>query len=535
MKEEMKMKKVISLLLALVMSVGMLAGCGGNAGIPKDATLKIGIPQSSNISSYEDNGFTKYLEEKTGVKIEFVYFASAAEEYKKQLALTCGAQEELPDILLGFDIGHYMINQYGEDGYFVDLTEYIDKYGENYKKAMETLDDEIKDYVKEKSVNTNDGAIYGLPRVICTASDDIQSMTYINKGWLDKLGLQIPTTIDELRNVLQAFKTQDPNGNGKQDEIPMIGAGGIQYYIINAFMHFDSGRFNVTDGKVWDPATTDEFRQALIYGNKLVKDELYSSLSFTVKTTTEIKNLISPQGEPSKVGIFCGLPSSYTSVDSDVLKDFVALPALGDATGQGGYTVVGERKISWTGFITKDCEYPELAMKFMDTFYTDDTISAQRHGVEGVDWTRKEGKNYIGTDSYVNVVNSEAFFSGNSTWAINVLGIMSHWNYMVVSQEGTEGRASDVGRLGRETMEIQETGKKPEERCIYLVYTTEEYEKQEEISGEVNTYVSESITEFFAGVKDPSNDATWDEFLTNLKSVGREDMLKIAQDAYSRK
>ena len=66
------MKKVISLLLALVMSVGMLVGCGGKAG-SGDNKLSIGIPQVSTVSNYEENGFTKYLEEKSGVELEFVY------------------------------------------------------------------------------------------------------------------------------------------------------------------------------------------------------------------------------------------------------------------------------------------------------------------------------------------------------------------------------------------------------------------------------------------------------------------------------
>lgn len=44
----------------------------------------------------------------------------------------------------------------------------------------------------------------------------------INKTWLDKLGLKVPDTIDELYNVLKAFKERDPNGNGRLDEIPVI-------------------------------------------------------------------------------------------------------------------------------------------------------------------------------------------------------------------------------------------------------------------------------------------------------------------------
>lgn len=533
------MKRVISLLLAMIMSLSMLVGCGGKEDLPDgEVVLKVGIPQNSTISNYSNNGFTKYLQEKSGLEIKFVFFSNSRDEYIKQLALMCSAQQELPDVLLGFDLGHYIVNQYGEDGYFLDLTEYIDEYGANYKTAIEKLkkdDPEVAEYITSKGINTNNDAVYGLPRVICTASDDVQSLMHINKNWLDKLGLQMPTTLDELRNVLQAFATKDPNGNGKNDELAMLGTSGIQNYIINSFVHYDEGTFNVTDGKVWDPIKTDEFRQAVIYGNELVKDGLYSSLSFTVTNNTEFKSVISPADEPSKVGIFCGLSTVMTNPASEAIGEFAVLPALSDGTGKGGYTVINERNISWTGFISKDCEYPAVAMKFMDLFYDDETIMRQRHGVKDEDWVYQEGSNGAGTTSCVKVIDSEAFFNGDSTWGVNVLGIMTHLNYLTVADDPETERIAQTQRLVKETWDIINAAKQAEERCIYLVYTQEEYEVREEKASLVNEYISSNVTNFFAGEKDPSNDAVWNEFIETLDEIGRAELMQVAQDAYDRK
>ena len=133
------------------------------------------------------------------------------------------------------------------------------------------------------------GAYYGMPRVNdCETTDQLQSMMHINKTWLDKLGLETPTTIDELRTVLQAFKTQDPNGNGQPDEVPMLGKEGIINYITNAFVLYHQNQFNVTNGKVWDPVTTKEYREALIYANQLVKDDL---LKLTDLVMLDIKHI----------------------------------------------------------------------------------------------------------------------------------------------------------------------------------------------------------------------------------------------------
>ena len=208
-----QMKKYISLVLALIMALGILAGCGakkpsGVEELPGETvTLTVGIPQNSNVVDYYENAFTKFLEEQANVKLEFMLFSNYRSEYLQQLALMCSANETLPDVILGFEFDQYIMNQYGEDGYFIDLTDYIEAYAPNYKAQLENLDADIKEYVVDKSKHLETGAYYGMPRVLCEAFDDLQSVAYINKNWLNKLGLQVPTTTEELKTVLTAFMT----------------------------------------------------------------------------------------------------------------------------------------------------------------------------------------------------------------------------------------------------------------------------------------------------------------------------------------
>ena len=533
------MKKIVSLLLVFIMLLGTVTGCGKKLDVEEmpegTVTLTVGLPQSTVITDYDDNAFTRYIEETTDVDIEFVSFSSTGSEYQQQLALMCSANEELPDVLLGFKLSTYTMNQYGEDGYFLDLTDYIEAYAPNYKAQIEKLNDETKEFIVEKGKHMESGAFYGMPRVNdCETTDLLQSMTHINKTWLDKLGLEVPTTLEELRNVLVAFNTQDPNGNGQADEVPMIGKEDLMNYITNAFVLYRQNNYNVTDGKVWDPVVTDEYRQALIYMNQLVNDGLFKKLCFSIQSETEYKALISPAEGPSKVGIFVGHPERRTSANTDALDEFIALPALSDETGKGGYTVTAPLTVDWMGFITKDCEYPAAAMKFLDAWYLDETMTIQRHGEKGVDWVEEEGKTPYGTDAHIKVINSEAFFSGNSTWAVNVLGVMTHWNYLAIQQEG-EGRIAQTGRIQAELWDVMKNGKHPEEIADNLVYTDEEYLVREEKAGTMESYVvSESIL-FVTGEKDPNNDADWNNFLDTLKKLGRDELMKVCQSAYSRK
>lgn len=217
-----------------------------------------------------------------------------------------------------------------------------------------------------------------------------------------------------------------------------------------------------------------------------------------------------------------------------VLSDFVALGNLGDATGKGGYSVIDFRDAYWNCVITKDCKDPVTAMKLLDLFYKDETITRARHGEKDVDWYYEEGTNAYGTDSYAKCINSQAFFSGNSTWGINPSGFLNYWNYMLVAEQG-EGSIAQSARLVKEQWEILDKAEQKKERITKLVYTTEEYKTREEISSTAENYISEQTYLFMSGVKDPNSDADWNEYLKTVKETGRDRLQKIAEDAYARK
>jgi ABC-type glycerol-3-phosphate transport system substrate-binding protein len=142
----MTMKKVFALMLAVLMLATLLVGCGGSTANNNDdpnnpnnpnnpnkpnnpgepITVTIGMPTSPRVLDYKSNAYTLWLEEQTGYNIEFVPYAYEGADHKKQLATETAAQQKLPDILWAFTLTDAEINQYGEDGYFIDLTEYFE-------------------------------------------------------------------------------------------------------------------------------------------------------------------------------------------------------------------------------------------------------------------------------------------------------------------------------------------------------------------------------------------------------------------------
>ena len=532
-------KRIISFLLVSCMLFGTLVGCGNTKEEQPvgSGKLTIGIPQSANVTSYDDNAFTSYVEESLGIKIEFIYFASAAADYGKQITLMCTSGEKLPDVLWGFTgIDRYTVAAYGEDGYFKDLTELIDKYGDNYKAALGKLPKDEQKMITSRGTSVTDGGFYGMPAYSASQGvDDIQTPVYINQTWLDKVGMSKPTNVDELYNVLKAFREKDPNGNGEADEIPILSKG-IENYIINAFVCLGDYGFNVTDGKVWNPYTTDEYRQALIYCNKLCSDKLLDKMNYTISSSSEFKTLVTPSNDIARVGVFSGHPQSVTSTTTGILDQYTALNPLADETDKGGYVVIKPKALAYSSYITKDCDDDVTAMKFLDFFYLDETVTRLRYGVKDEHWKYEEGiTNAYGIPCEIKLLDATAVTMGNATWGVNGLGIRTTENYSSDPDDGKSARNQNCRRLLGEAYHCAYDWEQPKEMLANLVYTEAENEERSSVSGMYQSYVNEAKTLFITGEKDPNNDAHWNEYLNQIKNLGEEKLLKIAQDAYSRK
>ena len=181
--------------------------------------------------------------------------------------------------------------------------------------------------------------------------------------WLEALDLEMPTNPDELYEVLKAFKEQDPNGNGEADEIPMIGTHGtwngyFDEMIINFFTYYNTDyMLGVEDDVVYAPFTTDEWQEAMIYMNKLVSEGLLSNLSFTATVDELVSMIQSYPPEEQILGVVVGnTATTFPYTSNPALLAYDSLPPFEDA-----YTPERTANITKFGFITCDCEHPEIA------------------------------------------------------------------------------------------------------------------------------------------------------------------------------
>jgi putative aldouronate transport system substrate-binding protein len=225
---------ITATICALAIST-VLAGCttnnsstGGNAtatpGNNAQSTASASNPVSIKVFADQDTSsnqdlanswFSKQLEQKFNIKFNWTTVPFDGAPEKRQISLASG---DYPDMFL---LVPYIdkftqsdLLKYGQQGVVLPLNDLIDKYAPNIKKTLDT-------YPDYKAMNTApDGKIYGLGQFAACYHCSFPNKLWVNSTWMKKLNITTPKTTDDFKKMLEAFKTKDPNGNGKADEIP---------------------------------------------------------------------------------------------------------------------------------------------------------------------------------------------------------------------------------------------------------------------------------------------------------------------------
>ena len=586
------MKKVLAFMLALVMLLACLAGCSAqqepeqpsdpaveepsetpktddteNNEQPEEpkielgalplvpegekATLTIGIPQSVNVEDYKTNALTVWLEEQTGVELEFVTFSSDTTEASQQLNAMIAGGEKLPDILYSMDcVSAWLRDQLGEEGYFLDVTPLLNDYGyyfwEQYNKCIElygNYEQQLKNAFSFGQDPTN-GALYAVPYFSKAEVDSCENLQVINKTWLDAVGAEMPTTVEELENVLTLFATQDPNGNGIADEIPYVGQihgyrCDAAQYLINAFIFCNDTYFwNVDNGQLWQPYTHEQYRNALRYINGLYEKNLFSPLCFSLSSGAEMKALATPTDGPTTVGVAVIHPTLGMDTASENIFDFVALPMLQDASGEGlgGYAPNRTDSYKWSTFITEDCADPVLAIRFIDFLSSDAAYLRLRYGEEGVHWryaTADDPTDSNGNPADFVVLDDMWAKQSNANWHTEsgrITATVKAGSGELDLTNGTDWRVEMQNR----PLYAEQKERRKAEVVLNLVYTAEENEKLSDIKATIEDYIAEQRALFISGAQDIDDDAAWNTYVETLNAMGIDEWQQIAQSAYER-
>ena len=539
----MKHRNLIAAGLIMAILLSLLVGCtaepnGQTAGESSGTTalpqagepvkLTIGLAANENVSDYETNAYTLWLEEQTGYDLEFVTWDPSAVGYG---GLQRG-EEELPDILWGYYIRADQWEDYGEEGLILDLAPWYQdaESSRAFRDRLAQLPQAQQDYIMAAITGEN-GGMYALPTVDLTQADSVDYQVYINRDWLDTLGLPMPTDIDSLYETLVAFRDQDPNGNGKKDELPLIGSSWVDgadvvNWIVNMFVCCDdSSRFCVDgDGQLYLPYATDEYRQALIFIHKLIDEGLMYPSAFSLNGK-EIKGLLNPaEGDAVSVGIWAGDPEQLWEEGNEAIYAYEALPCWGYAVGSG----VG---VSTAVYITGDCENPDAAWNLLMTMCSEEGTRRMRYGVAGQDWTDTEGTSWTGSTVQVQILNKAAAAGeGNATWGA-VYGVFVTGDALALREDPQRDPWTQyqVDLMAAGLACFREAEARTEGKLPQLVVNSPTEETA------CVSLINEAAGGFCTGTdrwKDPADDAQWADYLAQLEAAGYKEWMQAWQTAY---
>ena len=507
--------------------------------VSEPITMKAFICGNTAVKDFVDNDYTRWLEKLTNIKLDMDIPPAADSQQKLNLMLASG---DLPEIIIGCNIRLDQLQILANQGLLLPLDDYIEKYGVEFKKVYEAYP-QIKDLI-----TMLDGKIYGLPHVNDCYHCSMAQKMWVYQPWLDKLGLEVPTTTEEFYQMLKAFKEQDPNGNGEADEIPLSGTvftnGGwhspIDEFLMNSFIYNDTVTPNgarhlvLEDGTVKAAFTEDGWREGLRYLHKLYSEGLIDPQAFTNDAT-----LIQQLGE-NEVPILGAVGAGWYGVftqnggPSGRWKEYTPIAPL---EGPGGMRQTPRTPFQPTGgqanfVITKEAKNPEAAFRMADVFYGFDSTTNSVFGVEGEDWVRA-------SDTDVSIAGGKALYTVLKVWGGEPQS--RHWSQTAPTFRTNEYRNAQTYNpddplermLYEWTRDLMEPYGTTDKAVPPLVFT----EEQSKLYGELQPSVLNTADEWFANfvIGNADIDADWDTYLATLNDAGLDRFLEIYQTAYDAK
>jgi putative aldouronate transport system substrate-binding protein len=564
--------KVVSFVLAVAMASAALAGCSTSApSNPPASSAASGAATTAPVESagvklnpvgtfpicdtqqtftimtppWGDTDPSKAwingeYEKMTNVKIEWNLVPSDGWKDKRAIVFASG---DLPDVVAGMDGSNLTPTdelQYASQGLILPLAKLIEDETLNFKKIL------AENPMDRKLIAQDDGDIYSFPFLsVCYHCNFSQKM-FINKTWIDNLGLKMPTTTEEFYNVLKAFKEQDANKNGDpNDEIPLIGQADNGWHIdwdgflMCAFTYSDPDtRMAVENGKLVFTPITDKYKEGLAYLNKLYSEGLIAPESFTNDNATNTK--LNVASYPTAViGAYPYAYQNYAG-DTDIWKQYEILPPL---KGPDGFVTTPNYELKRNvirGYfaITKSAENPALIVHWLDYFYSAEGAML-RMGREGIEWRKaKDGElDFNGNQAvYATLKTPETDpYYNNVDWSQNIPWYQSRESResVVAAQDWKDPNISN----GTEIQLFQ--GTKPYEAVAISVdqslpplsVPSDKIGDYSRYQTEITDYCKESLVKFITG--DMNLTADWDAYKAQLDKLGLQVYMQLSNDAYA--
>jgi len=497
--------------------------------LEKEINVTIAGVREDGFVPFDQCNMFKELEEKTNIKVKWLDWPQSQQKEKRNLAFASGT---LPDAFYGsWSLDKPDVVKYGAEGMLFRFNDYLNEtYMPNFTRILEACPDLLN------ALSTPEGDVYALPTLNQNGLPKTNDTMLINSEWLKKVNKEMPTTTDELFDVLMAFKEAgDLNGNGKDDEVPLTFKYGENNTGLMGLLGFTGivsnskqSRMAMKDGvPVFAPAT-DEYKEYLTFLNKLCENGLLDKEAFTMDNPAY--NAKTQTATPV-AGVLSGWSAELINrpiEGNDPTKDgvYVYLPPV---KGNNGKEPVWGMRVNALNAnlsfaINADSEYAEELVRWIDLAYAKETSIENCLGKIGVHIQKEDGEN-----NYSKIMNSEGKEFSNDEKSAEVPNKFAvAWildgdvNFIDKIESPQNKNAADaVYEPYLETNYVND----------YVMTTEEENERIAFLQTDLISYVDQMSAKF---ITEGGIEEGWDAYITQLKTLGLDEYVEIKTQIHNR-
>lgn len=430
------------------------------------------------------------------------------------------ASGDIPDIVGGEFRGAGMkeaFDQYGMEGAFLPLNDLIAEHAPEIQKMLD------ENPVVKAAISAPDGNIYYIPYM---PDGDVARIWYVRQDWLDKLGLEQPKTVDELYDVLVAFRDQDPNGNGEADEIPFFARHTEEALrLVTLWGARSTGsdtyhQFYIDNGTVAHPYAHENFRTGIANVAKWYAEGLIDKEVFTRKSRARDELLGGNTGGVTHDWV--ASTAGYNNKLKDQIEGFAFLPMAPPADVNGKvWEEHGRIAVKPTGWgIGYTNEHPEETIKLFNYYFTEEGRRTANFGVEGLTYDMIDGKPQF-KDS---VLNGDGAVVAQM-WEIGA-------QIPVGFQQDYEYERQWTNEIALKGIEMYSQGGYVVDQFLGFAMNTEEKAVYDKYWPNLLSFMQESYEKWILGATDVNED--WDNYQAQLERLGYTEVQAALQSAYER-
>ena len=460
----------------------------------------------------------EYITGKTNISLELLEQNMMTANEKFNLMV---ASQDYPDIISAFDESYSggAVKGY-EDDVIIDLTDLMEENAPNYMAYIQ------QDQQNYRDAYNDDGQM-----LFMNGYNDnyVQARgNVIRQDLLDKLGLDTPVTYEDYHDVLEAFKN---DGIEYPIWMPQALQGGALLsagFGVSGYTLQQSGtHFFQKDGTVYSSFLTEEYKEFLQlmaqwYSEGLMAKDFYAIVD-------DMGSASEPEILNGNVGVWYHMADKIGTYNkSSSVEGFHAV-GIADAVQQEGeishfYQNEGSSKTTNKGIsISVQAEDPEDILKFFDWFFTKEGSTVANYGIEGTSFEYDAEGNPQYTDLIAN----------NPDYTFQQIALLYCWADIPTIVDRDRSFRATYTQDSLDAIELY--GKNTDgayEMPSRLSFTTDESEEYASTIGDIETRADEQIVRFVIG--ELNFDSDWDDFVQERKDMGLERCVELKQAALDR-